>query len=150
DFRPVTQLLAGVAGSDRYLVILEDCSGKRLTASREDSAPRSGDVLFKRPVGHGDWQITIREPRELALAPLRAARHQAILWFSLGGAMAIGLAFLFAGRVAQPVRSLARTADALGRGEFSARTGISREDEIGQLAQAFDRMAAAVQQIDQV
>jgi signal transduction histidine kinase len=148
DFRPVTQLLAGVAASDRYLVVLEDSSGKRLTASRENASPGPDDVVFRRPVGHGDWRIAIHQPGEFALAPLRAARQQALIWFGLGGTMAIGLAFLFAGRVVRPVRSLAATADALGRGEFAARTGIAREDEIGQLAQAFDRMAAAVQQLD--
>jgi signal transduction histidine kinase len=101
-------------------------------------------------VGHGDWEIVVRIPKDEALAPLRQARDRALIWFGLASAMAIGLAFLFAGRVVRPVRSLARTADALGRGDFAARTGIAREDEIGQLAQAFDRMAAAVQQIDQV
>jgi signal transduction histidine kinase len=107
-------------------------------------------ITQRREIGHAGWVIEVSEPQGLALAPLHQARDRALLGFGLASVMAIGLAFLFAGRVVGPVRSLARTADALGRGEFSARTGIAREDEIGQLAQAFDRMAAAVQQIDQV
>jgi signal transduction histidine kinase len=120
-----------------------------LASSREGEF-RADYISSRHPVGHGGWVIDVAEPRELALLPLRQARDQALIWFGLASALAIGLAFLFAGRVVRPVRSLAATADALGRGDFAARTGIQREDEIGQLAQAFDRMAAAVQQIDQV
>ena len=64
--------------------------------------------------------------------------------------MAIVLATVFAARVVQPVQALAETADALGRGDFSVRSGITREDEVGQLARAFDRMAAAIQELDRL
>lgn len=148
DFRPVSQMLANVAGSDSRVILLVDADGKVLAESR----PRdSMDAIeTTRPAGHGGWGIVVRESRDRALAPLRQARMQAFLWFGLAFVMATGLAALFAGRVLRPVRSLARTAESLGRGDFSARSGISREDEIGQLAQAFDRMAAAVQQLDQM
>ncbi|MBI3854527.1 MAG: HAMP domain-containing histidine kinase [Planctomycetes bacterium] len=149
DLQPVSQMLASVAGSPERLVLLRDCTGKTLAASAEGSILASS-ITSRHPVGHADWVIDVAEPRDLALAPLRQARDQALVWFGLAFVLEVGLAFLFAGRVVRPVRALARTADALGRGDFAARTGISREDEIGQLAQAFDRMAAAVQQIDQV
>lgn len=149
DLKPVSQLLASVAGSPERLVLLRDPGGKILASSR-DGDLQPPHISSRHSVGHGGWVIDVAEPRDLALLPLRQARDQALIWFGLASAMAIGLAFLFAGRVVRPVRSLARTADALGRGDFSARTGIARDDEIGQLAQAFDRMAAAVQQIDQV
>ena len=149
DLQPVSQILASIAGSPERLVLLRDHTGKILASSR-DGDIQSTFITSRHSVGHGDWVIDVAEPRDLALLPLRQARDQALIWFGLASALAIGLAFLFAGRVVRPVRSLAGTADALGRGDFAARTGIAREDEIGQLAQAFDRMAAAVQQIDQV
>jgi signal transduction histidine kinase len=149
DLKPVSQMLASVAGSPERLVILRDHEGRTLAASGA-GVILSTAITSVHPVGHGGWVIDVAEPRELALVPLRQARDQALVWFGLAFVMAIGLAFLFAGGVVRPVRSLAKTADALGHGDFSARSGITREDEIGQLAQAFDRMAAAVQQIDQV
>jgi len=149
DFRPISQILSDFSGMGRTVVVLTDKESKILAASR-DPFELTDYVEHTHPVGRGGWQVVVREPSDLALTPLKQARDQALIWFGLASAMAIGLAFLFAGRVVRPVRSLARTADALGRGEFAARTGIVRDDEIGQLAAAFDRMAAAVQQIDQV
>jgi signal transduction histidine kinase len=149
DLKPVSQILASVAGSPERVVLLRDPSGKILAASGT-GAVDSTAIMSRHGVGHGGWVIDVAEPRNLALLPLRQARDQALIWFGLSSVLAVGLAFLFAGRVVRPVRTLAGTADALGRGDFAARTGIAREDEIGQLAQAFDRMAAAVQQIDQV
>jgi signal transduction histidine kinase len=149
DFRPISQILSDFAAMGRTVVVLTDKDSKILAASR-DPFELTDYVEHTHPVGRGGWQIVVREPSDLALTPLKQARNQALIWFGLSSVMAVGLAFLFAGRVIRPVRSLARTADALGRGEFAARTGIARDDEIGQLAAAFDRMAAAVQQIDQV
>jgi signal transduction histidine kinase len=149
DLKPLSQILAGVAGLDQRRIVLLDARGRTLATSGPGDIP-SAAITQRRDGGHAGWIIEVSEPQERALAPLHRARDRALLGFGLASVMAVGLAFLFAGRVVGPVRSLARTADALGRGDFSARTGIAREDEIGQLAQAFDRMAAAVQQIDQV
>jgi signal transduction histidine kinase len=149
DLKPLSRILAGVAGPDPRLLVLRDAKGQTLATSGPDAVP-SPAITQRREVGHAGWVIEVSEPQERALLPLQQARDRALLGFGLASVMAVGLAFLFAGRVVGPVRSLARTADALGRGEFSARSGIAREDEIGQLAQAFDRMAAAVQQIDEV
>ena len=149
DFRPISQILSDFSGMGRTVVVLTDKESKILAASR-DPFELTDFVEHTHPVGRGGWQVVVREPSDLALTPQKQARAQALIWFGLSSVMAVGLAFLFAGRVIRPVRSLARTADALGRGEFAVRTGIARDDEIGQLAAAFDRMAAAVQQIDQV
>ena len=150
DLSPLWQMMDSVAGSSGRSIRLLDATERTLAVSSGKVAVPSAAISTRHPVGHGGWVIDVSEVRDLALLPLRQARDQALIWFGLASALAIGLAFLFAGRVVRPVRSLAGTADALGRGDFAARTGISREDEIGQLAQAFDRMAAAVQQIDQV
>jgi signal transduction histidine kinase len=56
-----------------------------------------------------------------------------------------GVAAPFLGAsIVRPLDQLARTARALGSGDLSARTGISRRDEVGTVAQAFDDMADRV------
>ena len=47
--------------------------------------------------------------------------------------------------VVQPVERLARSVKRFGAGELNARASLSREDEIGELAAAFDEMAARIQ-----
>ena len=171
DFRPVSQILGSVAGTDQRILILSNPSTGILATSRDQFLPvfprsdyraaaeqaltASRDfsgmtdyVELVRPAGHAHWSIAVREPRSMALAPLRHARRQALFWLGVAGALALALAPLLATRVLRPVKALAATADALGHGNLAARTGITREDEIGQLAQAFDRMAAALQQLD--
>jgi signal transduction histidine kinase len=56
--------------------------------------------------------------------------------------VAVGVAaVLLGGAIARPLDRLARTARALGAGDLSARTGVSRGDEVGAVARAFDEMA---------
>jgi len=43
--------------------------------------------------------------------------------------------------IARPLDRLARTATALGSGDLAARTGVTRKDELGAVARAFDEMA---------
>ncbi|MGH8161228.1 MAG: ATP-binding protein [Gammaproteobacteria bacterium] len=53
---------------------------------------------------------------------------------------AVWAAFFAAQRVSEPVRDLARAAEAVGRGDFKVRVAEKHRDEIGFLAQAFNTM----------
>ncbi len=54
------------------------------------------------------------------------------------------LCWLFATRLASPVRSLALTMEKFGAGDISARSTIQRKDEIGDLARSFNQMAERI------
>jgi signal transduction histidine kinase len=94
------------------------------------------------------WKIVIREPLETALAPLRQVKTQLLFGLCFAILLSSLLSVTFARRMVRPVQVLARTAEALGRGDLGARTGIRRDDELGHLAEAFDRMAGALQELD--
>lgn len=53
---------------------------------------------------------------------------------------ALLLAFVLARRITDPVRALARAAAKIRGGDLSASSGIRRDDEVGELADAFDGM----------
>ena len=55
------------------------------------------------------------------------------------------LAWPLLGERLTPLRVLAHTVERFGRGDFSARTGSRRRDEIGDLARAFDQMAGRIE-----
>jgi len=64
----------------------------------------------------------------------------------VGGGVA---AWLVAGGLLQPIRALARAADRLEHGRFDAvEVNFSRQDELGTLIQAFNRMAVALRNHD--
>ena len=57
------------------------------------------------------------------------------------------LASIFLARLlTAPLRALSQTAQRIADGDFSARSSIKRADEIGELAQTFDRTAQALEQ----
>jgi signal transduction histidine kinase len=53
-------------------------------------------------------------------------------------------AVLLGGSLARPLDRLARTAHAIGAGDLAARTGHTRDDELGAVARALDEMAGRV------
>ncbi|MBR9884807.1 MAG: PAS domain-containing protein [Oceanospirillales bacterium] len=56
------------------------------------------------------------------------------------------LAFVFVNVVTRPIRHLSETASRISSGEMDATTKIHRDDEIGVLARAFDRMVDRLRQ----
>ncbi len=63
----------------------------------------------------------------------------------IGLILAVALAALFAVGLSRPIRTLADAAMAMRAGNLSRRTGLTRNDEIGQLSRAFDAMAESLQ-----
>jgi signal transduction histidine kinase len=59
--------------------------------------------------------------------------------------LAVPIAGLIARHITVPIQRLAHGAHALAEGDFSHRVTIRRSDEIGELAEAFNRMADTVQ-----
>ncbi len=98
---------------------------------------------------HGDSiHIAVGVPIELAFAGVyqRLARDLALL----GIAMLLAMALTWWGSAAfvlQQVKALVRAAERLSHGDLGARSGLPADKgEIGQLSQAFDSMAAALEQ----
>ena len=60
------------------------------------------------------------------------------------GALAVG-SIPLARAIARPLEKLTETANVLGGGDLSARTGVDRKDEVGHLARAIDSMASRLE-----
>ncbi len=57
------------------------------------------------------------------------------------------LCYLLAWYLTVPLRKLQAAIERFGRGDFSARAGSTRRDELGQLARTFDQMAERIQHL---
>jgi len=55
------------------------------------------------------------------------------------------LCWMLAVNIASPLRELAHTVERFGSGDLSARAGLRRRDEIGDVARAFDQMAERIE-----
>lgn len=93
-------------------------------------------------VGHLRIVYSTAEVRQATLNAL--APMAGLLLLSLLGAMA-ALGLTLNRMVLRPLRRLTQLASAMARGDYGARMDAGRSDEIGVLADGFNRMAATVQ-----
>jgi two-component system sensor histidine kinase BaeS len=77
--------------------------------------------------------------------------HRYLIWATLASiALAVLLSFVLVKRVLGPLQKMTDTTRKIAAGDYSARVPIRSQDEVGQLAQAFNRMADSLQQIEQL
>jgi two-component system, OmpR family, sensor kinase len=89
-------------------------------------------------------------PRGVMLLRLRSLEEgQRLLWRTLAvllGGLAVSLALVYplSRSITRPLERLTSAAEAFGRGNLSARSGIEQDDEVGRVARAFDQMAERI------
>ncbi|MCS7336902.1 MAG: cache domain-containing protein [Verrucomicrobiae bacterium] len=138
---------------------------------------RLSEEVYNRVIGEGkqwigrafvvnDWYITAYEPiRDLAgrnigilyvglleqkYADLHRNSVLVFLAITLGGAAgAFGLAWYLSQRLSDSVRKLARAAEQVAHGNLDVRVQIESHDELRELAEAFNYMAAALKKRDE-
>ena len=73
-------------------------------------------------------------------------------WLSTVGAAVLGLAMVqfLAHGMTSPLREMAAAAQAMARGDYNRRVTASSRDEVGELARAFNAMAAVLAEVDRL
>jgi methyl-accepting chemotaxis protein len=118
-------------------------SGLRLTTGRTDLRNAQGDDLhlFVLPIAGGGYFRLVANERE-AIAMVRQLRWSNLAVALLALVVAIGLASIGSRVIIRPVLELAENARRLSEGDLTQRADIASSDEIGDLASAFNTMAA--------
>ncbi|GEO98033.1 sensor histidine kinase [Methylobacterium haplocladii] len=104
-----------------------------------------------RPQGSLDGiTVSVGLSRDAAFADIDAANRRGVVLIVAGIVVAL-LAALAGGRafIRRPVQRLLRAAHAWRGGDLGARSGLKGSSEFGELGQAFDTMAAALQSHEQ-
>lgn len=91
------------------------------------------------------WGIFVQVQEHQAYAIIREMVRDTFTGSLAALAVAVLLGFAFAGKLSQPVRHLTDTARKYARGEFKARASIRAHNEIGELAETFNRMAGDIE-----
>ena len=93
-----------------------------------------------------DWAVMLERPIAEAYEPLYASmmRTSTILLVGLG--MALLASFFVARRVIQPLSTLRKGVERIGRGELGYRLEVKTGDEIEALADEFNKMTAQLQE----
>lgn len=126
-------------------VIQEVLSGKESVSQSFSSIYNESTLTVGVPILSSDKQVI---GAVLLFAPVTGInetlnRAVRILVISLLAALilAVGLGIFYSMRFTRPLKAMNRTALEMTRGNYSARTGINRLDELGQLSNSLDQLA---------
>jgi serine/threonine protein kinase/HAMP domain-containing protein len=93
------------------------------------------------PVAGHDWVVGVSDPRRSFEEPVRRLMLHLVAISVAAGIVCLLFAVLFARGILLPVRALARAAEALKAGDFSAAAvPVRSSDEMGRLARTFNVM----------
>ncbi len=93
-----------------------------------------------------DWYVFVEEPLSEAFAPLEAAIWRTALLLVAFLLLAIATSVFLARRAVRPIESIQAAAAKIGSGALDQRIEIASNDELGALADEFNRMAAQLQE----
>jgi class 3 adenylate cyclase len=143
-----------IAHPDISLVLRGDASSanfnrlKSITAAAKGSAVVTTDNEDKAVVAVSvraadvGWTVIAQQPVSEAFASIRATLWRSLALILIGALFAVALAYLLAHRMAGPIRQLEDGVQRIGAGQFDHRIAISSGDELEQLANRFNEMAA--------
>jgi signal transduction histidine kinase len=85
--------------------------------------------------------------RLLVMTPLPQAAQNLLPYYGWIVVVMVGLCCALALHMALPLRRLRQTVERFGRGDLTVRSRSTRQDEIGHVARAFDRMADRIESL---
>ncbi|MEO5575168.1 MAG: ATP-binding protein [Gaiellaceae bacterium] len=92
------------------------------------------------------WRVFVEEPLSEAFAPLKSAIWRTALLLVAFLLLAIATSVLLARRLVRPIESIQAAAAKIGSGALDQRIEIPGHDELGALAEEFNRMAARLEE----
>jgi len=123
---------------------------RNILSDQTGTEPGDQNVVVHVPVyppGRRDgshWVLLHMEPKSELFASVRAFRFSAVGILVLAVLGAVTMAVFLARSITAPVLALTERVKRLGKGETNTPVAISSQDEIGELAAAFDEMAEAL------
>lgn len=97
-----------------------------------------------QPVPSLNWGLVVKIDYAEAMRPVQAMRSQTWLMALALLATALLAAFVVSRELVRPLRELKDATDRISRGDLDVQLEIRSNDEIGELADSFERMVAAI------
>ncbi len=108
--------------------------------------PQGTEVLSAfQNVDPPGWWVFVEEPLSEAFAPIQAAIWRTAVLLIVFLLMAIATSVLLARNLARPIEAIQVAAAKIGSGSLDERIEVSSRDELGALADEFNRMASQLQ-----
>ncbi len=102
-------------------------------------------IACSKNTRHG-WKVVVRQDYDEAFSVANQTRQSALLLLLITLAAVTMVAFFLAAGLAGPIKSLTQASDSMSRGELDVSIKeTKRQDEIGELARAIERMGISLQ-----
>ncbi len=86
------------------------------------------------------------QAQKMVSTTLSAVMIRFIIFFAMVGIIVIILSFAVAGTITRPIQKLAKNVENIGQGNLDVRMEVDSKDEVGELAQTFNKMLEDLQQ----
>lgn len=106
-----------------------------------DPATRARSLGAVVPIPDLGWAAIVIEPESSALESARRAATQELTYILTAVGVGLFLAWVLGAELSAPILALVRGARTIGRGELGTRVALQRNDELGELGDAFDEMS---------
>jgi diguanylate cyclase (GGDEF)-like protein/PAS domain S-box-containing protein len=121
-----------------------------MLAKKESSAVTIWPDRVKRPTGSAkahrvSWVVSVGFPTNVGIAAMMTHLTWAGIFSGVSLLAGFVIAWMLSGRIVGPLRQLQRDALAIASGDLAHRATVKTDDEVGNLAEAFNRMAAAIE-----
>lgn len=131
------------------LKIVQEFSQASVRITESYEANRGGDRVKMlgtvAPVGRPDWGVVVEKPEAMAFASVTKMLRGTMEWGSIALALAVIVAIVFASGIARPIRVLAQRTREIANGNYQQRVELKTHTEIGELADNFNSMSAAIE-----
>jgi signal transduction histidine kinase len=137
SFAALPQVRAALRGS-------ANAAGGRARIGRDEHGRKVLSAFQTiKPLG---WRVFVEQPLSEAFAPLKSAIWRTALLLVAFLLLAIATSVLLARRLVRPIESIQAAAARIGSGSLNQRIEVPSNDELGALADEFNRMAAQLQE----
>ena len=116
-------------------------SGGEVTLATTDSGTLAGLYADVQGIEGVAWRLAVLEPTSKAFADTTRAVTPSILVLLVGGVVAVFAALVMSRRLVEPLRALEVAAYRAATGSYVKPIDSPRDDEIGQVADAFNAVA---------
>ncbi|RCW47705.1 methyl-accepting chemotaxis protein [Halanaerobium sp. MA284_MarDTE_T2] len=139
------KMLLDEGGEDIELLFNEMFSGQSKIDFYELMGGTSG-VVFS-PIKSADWSLGIMARNSEVMAPIRTLRYISLGVALLAVLIGIAVSYYIAKYISEPILSLRDSANIIAEGDLTERVELDNDDEIGDLADSFNKMVESLKDL---
>jgi len=128
------KVISGKYGSDEYL------------SEFYEQAADKNVIGAYAPVGSTGLYVIVEEPKWSVYSEIRIVSTNTLILVIVGIILTVSAGIFFAKSIEDPIKEVIHGTEAIGKGDLTYKIRINSIDEIGQLADAFNRMTRQLKQ----